>query len=145
MLKTVLLGFMTSGYCSLRELEDNCKVNIRFMYLMDHQTPSYRTFGYFINEVLQDTKYFRIRLKTFLTTSIKLSSTRSMWICNTSISMVPSLKQTPTNIPGFGRRLPKSSVTSFMKKLLRKLRKSTQKSHGVEYRFQLILNMYQII
>ncbi|WP_390566137.1 transposase [Mediterraneibacter glycyrrhizinilyticus] len=39
---------------SLRELEDNCKVNIRFMYLMDHQTPSYRTFGYFINEVLQD-------------------------------------------------------------------------------------------
>jgi len=54
MLKTVLFGFMTNGYCSLRELEDNCKVNIRFMYLMDHQTPSYRTFGYFINEVLQD-------------------------------------------------------------------------------------------
>ena len=50
MLKTVLFGFMTSGYCSLRELEDNCKVNIRFMYLMDHQTPSDRTFGYFINE-----------------------------------------------------------------------------------------------
>ena len=54
MLKTVLFGFMTSGYCSPRELEDNCKVNIRFMYLMDYQTPSYRTFGYFINEVLQD-------------------------------------------------------------------------------------------
>ena len=54
MLKTVLFGFMTGGYCSLRELEDNCKVNIRFMYLMDHQTPSYRTFGYFINEILQD-------------------------------------------------------------------------------------------
>ncbi len=45
---------MTSGYCSLREPEDNCKVNIRFMYLMDHRTPSYRTFGYFINEILQD-------------------------------------------------------------------------------------------
>lgn len=54
MLKTVLFGFMTSGYCSLRELEDNCRVNIRFMYLMNHQTPSYRTFGYFINEILQD-------------------------------------------------------------------------------------------
>ena len=54
MLKTVLFGFMTSGYCSLRELEDSCKVNLRFMYLMDRQTPSYRTFGYFINEVLQD-------------------------------------------------------------------------------------------
>ena len=54
MLKTVLFGFMTSGYCSLRELEDNCKVNLRFMYLMDRETPSYRTFGYFINEVLSD-------------------------------------------------------------------------------------------
>ena len=54
MLKTVLFGFMTSGYCSLRELEDNCKVNIRFMYLMDHRTPSYRTFGYFINKILKD-------------------------------------------------------------------------------------------
>ena len=54
MLKTVLFGFMSSGYISLRELEDNCKVNLRFMYLMDHQKPSYRTFGYFINEVLAD-------------------------------------------------------------------------------------------
>ena len=54
MLKTVLFGFMTSGYCSLRELEDNCKVNLRFMYLMDRETPSYRTFGYFINEVLNE-------------------------------------------------------------------------------------------
>ncbi len=54
MLKTVLFGFMMNGYISLRELEDNCKVNLRFMYLMDHETPSYRTFGYFINEVLSE-------------------------------------------------------------------------------------------
>lgn len=54
MLKTVLFGFMTKGYMSLREFEDNCKVNIRFMYLMDNERPSYRTFGYFINEVLAD-------------------------------------------------------------------------------------------
>ena len=54
MLKTVLFGFMTSGYCSLRKLEDNCKVNIRFMYLMNNRTPSYRTFGYFINKILKD-------------------------------------------------------------------------------------------
>ena len=53
MLKTVLFGFMTYGYISLRELEDNCKINLRFMYLMEHKTPSYRTFGYFINEVLK--------------------------------------------------------------------------------------------
>lgn len=37
---------------SLRELKDNCKVNIRFMYLMDNEQPTYRTFEYFINEVL---------------------------------------------------------------------------------------------
>ena len=54
MLKTILVGFMNSGDISLRELEDNCRVNLRFMYLMDHQKPSYRTFGYFINEVLSD-------------------------------------------------------------------------------------------
>lgn len=54
MLKTVLFGFMTNGYMSLRELDDSCKVNIRFMYLMDNEKPSYRTFGYFINEILAD-------------------------------------------------------------------------------------------
>ena len=52
MLKTVIFGFMSQGYMSLRDLEDNCKVNMRFMYLMDNEKPSYRTFGYFINEVL---------------------------------------------------------------------------------------------
>ena len=54
MLKTVLFGFMTTGYISVRELEDQCTVNLRFMYLMEHETPSYRTFGYFINEVIGD-------------------------------------------------------------------------------------------
>ena len=53
MLKTVLFGFMENGYISLRELEDQCKVNLRFMYLMDHQTPSYRTFGYFCSTRLE--------------------------------------------------------------------------------------------
>ena len=50
MLKTVLFGFMDTGYASLRELEDRCKTNIRYMYLMDHETPTYRAFSYFINE-----------------------------------------------------------------------------------------------
>ena len=50
----LFLRITENGYISLRELEDQCKVNLRFMYLMDHQTPSYRTFGYFINEVLAD-------------------------------------------------------------------------------------------
>lgn len=54
MLKTVLFGFMSDGYISLRNLEDNCRVNMRYMYLMEYQTPSYRTFGYFINDILGD-------------------------------------------------------------------------------------------
>ena len=35
-------------------MEDSCKVNVRYMYLMDWEKPSYRTFGYFINEVLAE-------------------------------------------------------------------------------------------
>ena len=54
MLKTVLFGFMDTGYASLRELEDRCKTNIRYMYLMDYETPSYRAFSYFINEDIKE-------------------------------------------------------------------------------------------
>ena len=50
MLKTILYGFMDTGYVSLRELEDRCKVNLRYMYLMENETPSYHCFGDFINE-----------------------------------------------------------------------------------------------
>ena len=53
MLKTILFGFMDTGYASLRELEDRCKTNIRYMYLMDYETPSYRSFSYFINEEIK--------------------------------------------------------------------------------------------
>lgn len=54
MLKTVLFGFMDTGYASLRELEDRCKTNIRYMYLMDYETPSYRAFSYFINKEISE-------------------------------------------------------------------------------------------
>ncbi|EFC96968.1 transposase [Hungatella hathewayi] len=40
--KTILFGFMDTGYVSLRELEDRCKVNLRYMYLMDHETQNGR-------------------------------------------------------------------------------------------------------
>ena len=42
------------GYISLRELEDECKVNIRYMYLMDYEKPTYKTFGNFINQNLTE-------------------------------------------------------------------------------------------
>ena len=54
MLKTILFGFMDKGYISLRELEDECKVNIRYMYLMDYEKPTYKTFGNFINKNLTE-------------------------------------------------------------------------------------------
>ena len=54
MLKTILFGFSDEGYISLRKLEENCKVNLRYMYLMDNETPSYRTFGNFINDELSE-------------------------------------------------------------------------------------------
>ena len=53
MLKTVLFSFMDIGYASLRDMEKQCKINIRYMYLMDYAQPSYRAFSYFINEEIE--------------------------------------------------------------------------------------------
>jgi transposase len=53
-LKTILFGFMDTGYASLRELEDRCRTNIRYMYLTDYEIPSYRSFINFNNEELRD-------------------------------------------------------------------------------------------
>ncbi len=61
---------------SLRELEDNCKVNIRFMYLMNNEQPTYCTFGYFINEVLAGSIakiFYNINQKIFETEQVDLN------------------------------------------------------------------------
>ena len=52
MLKTVLFGFMDMGYMSVRKLADRCRVDLRYMYLMDWETPSYVAFANFIREEL---------------------------------------------------------------------------------------------
>lgn len=54
MLKTILYSFMDLGYGSMRSIDENCRVNIRYMYLMNYETPSYHTFGNFINEELEE-------------------------------------------------------------------------------------------
>lgn len=54
MLKVVLFGFMKEGYASLRTLEDKCKTDLRYMYLMEYDVPTYKTFGNFINNYLKD-------------------------------------------------------------------------------------------
>lgn len=54
LLKTVLFGFTLEGYASLRKLEDLCRNDIRFMFLMRGKTPSHMTFSNFINNYLVD-------------------------------------------------------------------------------------------
>ena len=54
MLKTVLFGYMDMGYISLRELERKCSQDIRYMYLMEYETPTFMTFCNFINDNLEE-------------------------------------------------------------------------------------------
>ena len=92
---------------------------------MDHQTPSYRTFGYFINEILQDkieNIFNDINHAIFNDEHVDL---QHLYIDGSKFEA-----KRKTSIPGYGRRLPKSSVTSFTKKSLRRLRRLMQKSHG---------------
>ena len=112
MLKTILFGFMTNGYVSLRELEDSCKVNLRFIYLMDHKAPSYRTFGYFINEILSDSIE-----KLFCDINQKIFSRKNIRTCNIYILTVLSLKPTQTSIPGYGRKRLKNSRYRLFEKI----------------------------
>ena len=117
MLKTILFGFMTNGYVSLRELEDSCKVNLRFMYLMDHKVPSYRTFGYFINEILRDSieKLFcDINQKIFEKEHTDL---QHLYIDGSK------LKPTQTSIPGYGRKRLKNPDTACLRRSLPCFRK----------------------
>lgn len=50
-LRIILFGYMQKKF-SLRELEEACKVDIRFMYLADNQTPSFMVFQRFIRDEL---------------------------------------------------------------------------------------------
>ena len=97
MLKTILFGFMTNGYVSLRELEDSCKVNLRFMYLMDMRN------------------YSVISIKKFLRKNIRT--------CNIYILTVLSLKPTQTSIPGYGRKRLKNPDTACLRRSLPCFRK----------------------
>ena len=117
MLKTILFGFMTNGYVSLRELEDSCKVNLRFMYLMDHEVPSYRTFGYL------SMRYSASLLRNYSVISIKKFLRKNIRTCNIYILTVLSLKPTQTSIPGYGRKRLKNPDTACLRRSLPCFRK----------------------
>lgn len=52
MLQCVLLAFALNGYTSTRELEDQCKHDIRFQFIMNGQCPSHMAFHRFIHDDL---------------------------------------------------------------------------------------------
>lgn len=53
LLKVLLFAFMEHGYPTLREIEKLCKVDIRFIWLLDEmKAPSYATLCDFINQEL---------------------------------------------------------------------------------------------
>ena len=54
MLECVLLAYTLFGYASVRELEDYCKHDIRFIYIMQGQQPSFMSFERFIKNDLTD-------------------------------------------------------------------------------------------
>ena len=55
--------FSTIAYCfairmgTLRQIEEMCNYDLRTMYLMDNERPSYKTFFEFINEVILANQY----------------------------------------------------------------------------------------
>ena len=55
LLKIILFAFMEFGYVSLRRIEELCKTDIRFIWLLDGmEAPSFMTIANFINEFLVD-------------------------------------------------------------------------------------------
>jgi len=48
---TILFGFAFTR-CTLRDLEDACKFDLRFIFLMDQEQPIYSKFCDFINKVI---------------------------------------------------------------------------------------------
>lgn len=56
MLKVILFSFMENGYLSLREIEKSCKIDIRYMWILDEmKAPTFATIGNFIREDLVKT------------------------------------------------------------------------------------------
>lgn len=66
MLACVLYGF-TTGSSSLRELETSCLYDIRFLYIMEEQKPSYVSFCRFINDVIKPN---RVEIFSIVTSAI---------------------------------------------------------------------------
>lgn len=75
-LRIILFGYMQKKF-SLRELEEACKVDIRFMYLADNQTPSFMVFQRFIQDKLtKNLPDIFYEINEFLIQKEKIDTTR---------------------------------------------------------------------
>jgi len=52
MFATILYGFAV-GSPTLRELENSCRYDLRFKYLMNEATPDHSSFSRFINQYIK--------------------------------------------------------------------------------------------
>lgn len=74
LLATILYGF-TYNSPTLRELESSCKFDLRYIYLMEQETPSHMVFANFINTVIvpnRDEIFKRITHQIFVKMGIKI-------------------------------------------------------------------------
>lgn len=53
MFNTVILAWALFGYASTRKLEELCRTDIRFMFLMNNYRPSHQAFHHFIHDDLK--------------------------------------------------------------------------------------------
>lgn len=53
MFTAILLAFTVHGYAELRKVETLMKYDLRYRWIMQQKTPSYRTIGRFINDYLK--------------------------------------------------------------------------------------------
>lgn len=53
MFKLVLLAKTEKGYASVRDLEDLCKTDVRYMFISQNQRPSFMAFQRFIHDDLR--------------------------------------------------------------------------------------------
>lgn len=109
------------------------------MYLMDHQTPSYRTFGYFINEILQDkieNIFNDINHAIFNDEHVDL---QHLYIDGSKF------EANANKYTWVWKKATEKFRYKLYEKSLRRLRRLMQKSHGAGCRSQQIRSMYRII
>ena len=105
---TVIYGF-AFGRFTLRDLEDACKYDLRYIYLMEQETPVHTKFCEFINKVIVPNE------EEIFSKLIKKFKKKQELFLMMLLLMEPNMKQMQTNINLFGN--PLSTIKTFLLKL----------------------------